>query len=318
MWPFDGDAPALWLALYLLTLAMHVVLISFVVGGAAHALVAALRRSPDPIAERARDLLPFMLGLGITAGVAPLLFLQLLYQRQFYSANLLLGPRWGAVVPALIAGFYALYFAKATARLRWRRVALAGALACFLFVAWSWTEMHVLMQDEPGWAAMYAAGDRLHAQAGVLPRLLLWLGAMATFYATLSAWWAGAPDRRRLAVVAIAGRIVSGIAVLLLARADAAIIGPAHGWAYILVAVLVIELAGWILVRARPDGAALSIVTAASTAALLAGMVVREAPRLAILEPPRTAALEASGFPVFALTALLGVAVITWIVRAIR
>jgi hypothetical protein len=63
-----------------------------------------------------KNLLPFMLGLGITAGVAPLLFLQLLYQHRFYSANLILGPRWGAVVPALITGFYALYLVKATTR----------------------------------------------------------------------------------------------------------------------------------------------------------------------------------------------------------
>ena len=67
----------------------------------------------DAIAATVRDRLPFMLGCGITAGVAPLLFVQLLHQRRFYTANLLLGPRWLAVVPALIVGFYALYLAKA-------------------------------------------------------------------------------------------------------------------------------------------------------------------------------------------------------------
>ncbi len=318
MWPFTGSAPSVWLALYLVTFALHVVLISYVVAGTAYALVQALRRREDPIAERARDLLPFMLGLGITAGVAPLLFLQLLYQRQFYTANLLLGPRWGAVVPALIVGFYALYLAKATGVMRWRRVALAIALVCFTFVAWSWSELHLVMQDQPAWRSMYAAGDRFYAQSGVLPRLLLWLGAMATLFATLAAWWAAAPDRRRLAVIAISGRIVSALAIGLLVAADAAVISAAHGWLYVLVGAVAAELIGWAWTWRAPDGAGLSFVTGAGTAALIAAVVVREAPRLAAIEAPRAAALEAAGFPVFALTALLGVGLIAWIVRSIR
>ncbi len=318
MWPFSGSAPTAWLVLYLVTFALHVVLISYVLAGTAYALVQAFRRKEDPIADRARDLLPFMLGLGITAGVAPLLFLQLLYQRQFYTANLLLGPRWGAVVPALIVGFYALYLAKATAAIRWRRAALALALLCFTFVAWSWSELHLVMQDQPAWREMYAAGDRFYAQAGVLPRLLLWLGAMATLFATVAAWWAAAPDRRRLAIIAISGRVVSAIAIGLLVAADAAVISAAHGWLYLLLAAVAVELVAWGWTWLSPHGAGLMLVTGAATAALLAGVVVREAPRLAAIEAPRAAALEAAGFPVFALTAVLGVVLIAWIVRSIR
>src|SRR6185295_13781800 len=117
MWPFSADQQGLWLGLYVLTLALHAVFVGYVLIGAAYATVQALRgamrpeskTSDDPLAAQIRDYLPFMLGCGITAGVAPLLFLQLLYQRHFYSTNLVMGPRWGAVVPALIAGFYALY-----------------------------------------------------------------------------------------------------------------------------------------------------------------------------------------------------------------
>jgi hypothetical protein len=304
--------------MYLLTFALHVVLISYVLAGTAYALVQALRCKEDAIADRARDLLPFMLGLGITAGVAPLLFLQLLYQRQFYTANLLLGPRWGAVVPALIVGFYALYLAKATAVTRWRRIALAIALVSFTFVAWSWSELHLVMQDQPAWREMYAAGDRFYAQSGVLPRLLLWLGAMATLFATVAAWWAAVADRRRLAMIAIGGRFVSAIAVALLVAADAAVISAAHGWLYLMSAALAVELGAWIWTALRPAGAGLTLVTGAGTVVLLAGVVVREAPRLAAIEAPRTASLDAAGFPVFALTAVLGVAVIAWIVRSIR
>jgi hypothetical protein len=315
MWPFTGDH-ALWLLLYVLTFALHAVFVSYVLAGTGYALVQAVRKADDPIAERVRDRLPFMLGCGITAGVAPLLFIQILYQRRFYTANLVMGPRWGAVVPALIIGFYALYLAKA--RLRFRRLALAVGLGCFVFVAWSWTELHLLMQDEPAWRTMYAAGDRIYGNASVLPRLLLWLGAMTTIFATVALWWSSGDERKKLAILALAGRVVTGIAIGWLAAAGGAIDGSAHGWLYLAIGALAVEAVGWIWTYVVPDGTGPLLATAGGTAALLSATVVREAARIAILEPPRQAAVDASGFPVFALTAVFGVAAITWIVRTIR
>jgi len=317
MWPFTGDTPALWLALYLLTFALHAVFVSYVLAGTGYVLVQSLRKAEDAIAERVRDRLPFMLGCGITAGVAPLLFLQLIYQRRFYTANLLMGPRWGAVVPALIIGFYALYLAKAKTSVRIRRLALAVGALCFLFVAWSWTELDQLMQAEPAWRAMYAAGQRLYGNAAIYPRLLLWLGAMLTLFAIVAAYWAEGADRRKLAIIGLGGRALGVAAAFLLVAAGGALEGNAHGWLYLLIAALVIEAGGWVWMLRAPDGAGLTLVTAAGTAALLCATVVREAPRLALLEPARPEAAAASGFPVFAVTLVVGVAVIAWIWRAI-
>ena len=317
MWPFTGETPSLWLALYLLTFALHAVFVSYVLAGTGYALVQALRKADDPIAARVRDHLPFMLGCGITAGVAPLLFVQLVYQRRFYTANLLMGPRWGAVVPALILGFYALYLAKAKTSLRLRRFALAVGTLCFVFVAWSWTELDQLMQAEPAWRPMYAAGQRIYGDAAIFPRLLLWIGAMISLFAIVAAWWSTGTERRRLAVLGLAGRSLSVAAAFLLVAAGGALHGNAHGWLYLLITALAIEAGGWIWMIRVPDGAGLTLVTGAGAAALVCATVVRETPRLALLEPPPHAAIEASGFPLFALTALLGIVVIAWIWRAI-
>ncbi|HTR54177.1 MAG TPA: hypothetical protein VMJ10_25970, partial [Kofleriaceae bacterium] len=180
MWPFDRAGGGV-LALYVAALALHAVFVSYVVAGSAYVLVQALRRRADAVAETVRDRLPFMLGCGITAGVAPLLFVQLLHQHRFYTANLLLGPRWLAVVPALVVGFYALYLAKTSER--WRRSALAAALACFAFVAWSWSELHELMQADDEWRAFYAAGDRVFGAATIAPRFVVFAGAMTALFA---------------------------------------------------------------------------------------------------------------------------------------
>ena len=302
MWPFSADTHGLWLALYIATWCLHAVFVSYVLVGSAYALFV-----KDAVADRARDLLPFMLGAGITAGVAPLLFLQLLYQERFYTANLLLGPRWGAVVPALIVGFYALYLAKA--RDRFRRIALAVATGAFLFVAWSWTELHLVMRDQPAWKAMYEAGDRFYGQADVLPRLLLWLGAMAILFATLSLWLT--TERARLAAVALGGHVVVAIAVAIVHTNV-----TAHGWLYVLAGAAALEVGGWVWFWRTGKGA--SLITAATTTALVAGAIVREAPRLVLLEPARAAAREASGFPVFAATLVFGGLAIAFIARVIR
>jgi len=314
MWPFDASIESLWLALYLASFALHAVFVSYVAAGTAYALVAALRRRADPIAARARDWLPFMLGAGITAGVGPLLFLQLLHQRRFYTANLLLGPRWGAVVPALIVGFYALYLAKASER--WRRLALAVGVACFGFVAWSWTEIHLVMQDDAAWQAMYGAGARFYLDAAVLPRLAVWLGAMLALFATVGAWQAAPVERRRLAVLALAGLLVAGGSAAGIAFRGG--FDPVHGWAYLLAAAAIAAALGWLMTARRPGGPGLAVATAATIAALVAGAIVREAPRLELVERARTTAAGAGGLPVFVATLAIGIAAITWVIRTVR
>lgn len=316
MWPFDrGDATTWWLALYIATFALHAVFASYVVIGTLYALIARLRGRADTIAETTRDRLPFMLGLAITAGVAPLLFLQLLYQRHFYSANLIAGPRFGAIIPALIVGFYALYLASRASR---RTVALAVAAACFLFVAWSWSELHLLARDEAAWRDMYAAGERVYGGAPVAARVVLWLGWMASTFAAVALWSASASDRRRLAAVALGGRAVAGLAAAWFAWRGGTIDHVAHGWSYLLFGALVVELAGWIAVVRTPEGIGGSIATGGAAAGLVAGAVVREAPRLALLEPPRSGAGDAGGSWVFVVTLVFGIAVIVWIAKLVR
>jgi len=327
MWPFDGSIEAsggasggasiesLWLALYLVTFALHAVFVSYVAAGTGYALIAAVRRKDDPIAARARDWLPFMLGAGITAGIGPLLFIQLLYQRRFYTANLLMGPRWGAVIPALIVGFYALYLAKAVAR--WRTLALGVGLGCFAFVAWSWTELHLVMLDDPGWRAMYASGARFTFDLALVPRLATWFGAMAALFAVFAAWQATPAERRRLAGVGLGGLVACG-AISSAAFASDPGAARAHGWTYLLMVAAAGAAAGWAWTLKRPAGPGLALATGATAAALLAGTVVREAPRIALIERSRDTAAHAGGVAMFVVTFALGVALIGWVVRSVR
>lgn len=199
----DALAQGPYLPLYLLTLALHALFVSYLVGGTLYVAGAhgarwwrARRGLPHalaPLPAAVASWLPLTMGGAITAGVAPLLFLQVLYQRPFYTANLLLGPVWMAMVPALIAGFYLLYLHKARAGASpGQALALLGAaLACFALVAALWSANHAMMTAPARWLAAYT--DRqgaLDPRAAL--RLLLALGVMMAQAALLAAWQARA------------------------------------------------------------------------------------------------------------------------------
>jgi hypothetical protein len=324
-WPLSGTGAGPYLALYVATLALHAALIGYVLAGAGYAAVAAIRRRPDPIADAARDWLPFYLGMAITAGVAPLVFVQLLYQHRFYTADLLMGPRWGAIVPALVVGFYALYVHKASTRARRRLVAIVVAAVCFAFVAWSWTEHHLLMVDDARWHAFYAARDHIYTSAALAPRVAMWLAAALPAFALIAAWQVGAgPARRRLAVLAIAGVVAStALALVVRGRLDPAAragVDTATPWLVVFIAGRVTEVAAWIVIAVRPDRSprALLVATGGAVAALVGGVVLREAARAHLLTPTRPAAAQAGGAVVFAVAVVVVMAAIAWIARTIR
>ncbi|MCA9285380.1 MAG: hypothetical protein KDA22_09210, partial [Phycisphaerales bacterium] len=197
--PFGLPGPtAFYLALYLLTLVVHVVFMNYVLAGSGVLAWALLRgRAQDPIVRLLRDWMPFALGAAITAGVAPLLFVQILYRQSFYTANLLLFNRWMALLPVLIVGFYLLYLQKAKAVGRWpawsRTVVGVGAFLCFAFVAQAWTENHLLsLAGQTTWSDFYAERRALFLDPQLVPRLGVWfLGAFATL-----AWMLGWQVRR--------------------------------------------------------------------------------------------------------------------------
>ncbi len=194
-------ATAMYLTLYVGTLFLHVLLMNYVIAGTAYLAWSGmggkgstdLEKQTRPLDTLLRDWMPFALGGAITAGVAPLLFVQILYQKQFYTANLLLFHRWMVILPALIIGFYLLYLYKSNWIAQTRReIRIAVGLilfACFAFVGYSWTENHLLANQGQGvWSEFYRTGQVFYFDRTLMPRLLTWfLGAFPTML-MLAAW----------------------------------------------------------------------------------------------------------------------------------
>ncbi|MCK6552151.1 hypothetical protein L6R52_40345, partial [Myxococcota bacterium] len=204
-----SPSAVLYYVLYGGTLALHVVLFAYVLAGAGWVALAALRArggdavggpvrsdrlgdAADPIAATLRDWLPFALGLAITAGVAPLLFLQLVQQKAFYTANLLLSHRWMMMLPVLIVGFYLLYLAKSETHGRLspalKRAIAAVTFLSFAFTGYTWTENHLVTSRAADWPALYASGKMFFGSAESVVRFSVWLFGAVPLMTVLAGW----------------------------------------------------------------------------------------------------------------------------------
>jgi hypothetical protein len=347
-------ATTFYLVLMMGTLVLHMVFMHYVLAGTAY-LACGRFMGPKRCAVCGWqailiDWLPFATGLAITAGVAPLLFVQILYQRAFYSLNLLLSHRWIAILPVLIVCFYLLYLQKSAWITRrawfWRIPVAAAAFAGFAFIAYSWTENHLLSLDEEVWPELYAAGSLHYTTAGLLPRLGVWFFAAFVTLAVELAWQGrllgmelvqpppgsttvmGLSAVRRLALTASSGGlgvIGCGVAYASTLPADTRGLlgGPFAGpWLWVAVLGLGLQLAcwGWVAVRDRLPLPLLLVMTAGWLLSLIAGVVVREALRVISVDMPTLAAAheEAAtigGLPAFLLFAAANAVAIGWCIR---
>jgi hypothetical protein len=183
--PVSLPAP-IWLlkALLLLTFFLHIIPMNLSLGGgfvAAFTEVLARRRNDGYYSALARSLakvLPIVIAFTITLGVAPLLFIQVLYGQFFYTSSVVLAWPWLSVIVLLILSYYGFYlYSFQWERLEGKRlvVVLASAVL-FAAIGFIYTNNLVLMQTPVKWAGMYFQnphGTHLNlSDSAVIPRFL--------------------------------------------------------------------------------------------------------------------------------------------------
>jgi hypothetical protein len=112
--PLPGPAWLMWFLL-LLTFFLHLLPMNLILGGSVIGALAH-RRGRRQDAPHHRELaawlgkaMPVAVAATVTTGVAPLLFLQVLYGRLFFTSTILMGWFWMAVIVLLIVGYYGTY-----------------------------------------------------------------------------------------------------------------------------------------------------------------------------------------------------------------
>jgi len=171
-------------ALLHITFVAHILLMNAVVGGAAIALAAHLRGSNMALAKDLSTKMPTALALTINMGVAPLLFLQVLYGNFVYTSSVIMAAWWLSVIILVMAAYYGLYiydFRFDTSGAR--PLLIAVPLALLVCVGFLFSNNMTLMLDPTRWTAWFdnRTGTLLNlGDPMLLPRWLHFMvGALA-------------------------------------------------------------------------------------------------------------------------------------------
>jgi hypothetical protein len=184
--------PWLFWALLMLTFVLHLVAMNVMLGGTIIGLVARLR-ARDGRHEHLQTLgaglskaLPVAIAATVTLGVAPLLLVQVLFGRLFFTGSILMAWFWLSVIPVLIVAYSCAYALSFKASLpQWAGLLFSGLVTLLLLlVAFVYVNNMSLLWRPDRYAAMYQASARgLHlnvADATFIPRFLhMVLGAVA-------------------------------------------------------------------------------------------------------------------------------------------
>ncbi len=183
-----------------LTFLCHLIAMNAMLGGLLITLFARLKGTggDDPwtrLADAITKVTPSLVASTVTLGVAPLLFLQVLYGQFFFTSSILMGWGWFSVFVVLIFSYYGTYLLSFKGQsLGGCRVPLLGlTVLIFLWIGFMFSNNASLMLNTRNWAAMYFADARgFHLNLGdpqLVPRYKhMVLGALAVSGLML-AWW---------------------------------------------------------------------------------------------------------------------------------
>ena len=189
--PLPGP-PWLFQVLWVLTFFIHLLFVNTVLGGT---LLAAFAGSTGPGRREVRTLFvevnSWVISMAITFGIAPLLFIQVVLGRFFYTATILVGWAWFGMLVILTAGYYLNYVAKF--RLRAGKdagVVIALEAVCFVAIAAIQVAINLLHLQPGRWEQVADHAWAALGDPSFLPRFFHFVlaavamsGALAAFVA---------------------------------------------------------------------------------------------------------------------------------------
>jgi hypothetical protein len=168
--------------LLLVTFFLHILAMNFMLGGAVLALAARWRSGNHHNGNRiffdVAKKLPSLLPATITLGIAPLLFVQVLYGQFLYTSSIIMAWPWFLVLVFLTIAYYGFYFVSFQTEERPGRaggVMLLSVVLIFI-IGFVYSNNLTLSQTPSRWAAKYfadPAGWNLNlSEPTLLPRFL--------------------------------------------------------------------------------------------------------------------------------------------------
>lgn len=149
-----------WFQLLLtITLFLHMILMNVMLGTGIIALVNHFRSGTDfdPLNRVISRKLPFSIAFTVNFGVAPLLFVQVLYGQFLYTSSVLMANFWLSVIGLLITGYYMAYvYDYKYDALQGARVPIIGyAVFALLAIGFFMSSNFTLMQRPDVWVRYF-------------------------------------------------------------------------------------------------------------------------------------------------------------------
>jgi len=296
--------PVIFLALGVLTWALHILAVHVVLGGGFLSMAGLLKRGNahwQRLSAMMLDHAKIGVSIAIVVGVAPLLFVQVIYDPFWYVSNVL-SARWAiGFILLLLLGYWALWLHYAHARKAAENASplwLSLSLALLLLVGFIMHVLSVQMLSPDQWMNWYAPGGHIDASGSRIHDALLprWAFIVSLAAPVTGAWLLACrkylsaregEDAGYLEFVGAVGRklaLYGGvISVLLLAAWMASLPSNMAGFALspwtlaVAVTVLLLAVATWKMPDAAYYLPALALVMALAVGAM------REAYRYAAL-----------------------------------
>lgn len=182
--PTPDAIPLRWEWFYfflIVTFMLHILLVNIMLGTGMIAFAGALKRDADygmiSLEKDISEKLTVIIAFTVNFGVAPFLFLQVLYGHFMYVSSVLMAVCWLSVIGLLIIAYYSAYYYKfrfetlKTAR----RFFIGTAVVILLFIGFLFTNNMTLMLNPESWFRYFqnAEGTLLNLSDPVLfPRFL--------------------------------------------------------------------------------------------------------------------------------------------------
>ncbi len=190
--------------LLVVTFTLHIVAMNFMLGGGVMALVAKWRsKNPENGRRIFIDLakkMPVLLPATITLGIAPLLFVQVLYGQFFYTSSVILAWPWFLILVCLAVAYYGFYYVSFKSGQRPGRAGavMLGSIILVFMIGFMLSNNITLSQTPQRWGQKYfgdPSGWNLNlSDPSLFPRYLHFmvsavaLGGLLLVFMALANW----------------------------------------------------------------------------------------------------------------------------------
>ena len=160
--PVPDTIPVHWAwfqVLLTVTFVLHLLFMNAMLGSAIMALIREFKgdRDADTINFAAAEKLPYTIAFTVNMGVAPLLFIQVLYGHFIYTSSILMAVYWLSIILFVILAYYAAYIYdfKFEAMGKSRTIFICISVILLLWIAFVFTNNMVMMIQPDTWQGYF-------------------------------------------------------------------------------------------------------------------------------------------------------------------